>query len=52
MAQERILVVDDEASVRQIVAALLEHQGYDAVTADGGRARRWIGYARTRAMTW
>ena len=30
-------MVDDEASVRQIVAALLEHQGYDAVTADGAR---------------
>jgi putative nucleotidyltransferase with HDIG domain len=33
--QERILVVDDEAPVRGIVAALLEHSGYSPVTASG-----------------
>jgi putative nucleotidyltransferase with HDIG domain len=35
MPQERILVVDDEASVRGIVAALLEHSGYSAKIAGG-----------------
>jgi putative nucleotidyltransferase with HDIG domain len=30
MPQERILVVDDEESVRSVVAALLEHSGYIA----------------------
>jgi len=35
MPQERILVVDDEAAVRGIVAALLERGGYTARTANG-----------------
>ena len=35
MQQERILIVDDEAPVRGIVAALLEHSGYVATTASG-----------------
>src|SRR5580765_3292994 len=35
MPQERILVVDDEAPVRGIVAALLEHSGYTATTVEG-----------------
>ena len=35
MAQERILVVDDEDSVRRIVSALLERSGYRVSTADG-----------------
>lgn len=35
MQQDRILVVDDEAPVRGIVAALLEHSGYDPITASG-----------------
>jgi putative nucleotidyltransferase with HDIG domain len=34
MSQERILVVDDEASVRNIVAALLAHSGYAATIAE------------------
>jgi putative nucleotidyltransferase with HDIG domain len=33
--QERVLVVDDEAPVRGIVAALLEHSGFSPVTASG-----------------
>jgi putative nucleotidyltransferase with HDIG domain len=34
MAHERILVVDDEAGVREIVTALLEHKGYAVAVAD------------------
>ncbi|RXH55903.1 response regulator [Granulicella sibirica] len=33
MAHERILVVDDEPSVRSIVAALLERSGYRVFVA-------------------
>jgi putative nucleotidyltransferase with HDIG domain len=33
----RILVVDDEAHVRSMIAATLERQGYDIVLASGGR---------------
>ena len=35
MPKERILVVDDEVSVRSIVAALLDRQGYATATAGG-----------------
>ncbi len=35
MPQERILVVDDEESVRSVVAALLERSGYAATTIEG-----------------
>jgi len=34
MPQERVLVVDDEESVRNVVAALLEHSGYAATTTE------------------
>ena len=37
MLQERVLVVDDEAAVRGIVAQLLERGGYQATTAGGAR---------------
>lgn len=33
----RILVVDDEAHVRSMIAATLEHQGYEIMLASGGR---------------
>jgi len=33
--QERILIVDDEAAVRNIVSTLLERNGYATTTADG-----------------
>src|ERR1700757_4713076 len=33
----RILVVDDEAHVRSMIAATLERQGYEIVLASGGR---------------
>src|SRR5215469_5989578 len=42
MPQERILVVDDEESVRSVVAAMLKHSGYDPTlinTADEAIAR-------------
>ncbi len=35
MSQERVLIVDDESSVRAILAAVLERHGYFAITADG-----------------
>jgi putative nucleotidyltransferase with HDIG domain len=35
MPQERILVVDDEEAVRCVVAALLEHCGYEITTVEG-----------------
>jgi len=35
MPQERILIVDDEAPIRGIVATMLENRGYSAVTASG-----------------
>ena len=35
MPPERILVVDDEESVRSVVAALLERSGYAATTTEG-----------------
>lgn len=37
MSQEKILVVDDEAAVRTIVAALLERNGYVTTLADGAQ---------------
>lgn len=33
----RVLVVDDEAPVRSMIRATLEHQGYDVQTAESGR---------------
>lgn len=35
MSKERVLVVDDEAAVRNVLAALLEYGGYEATTAAG-----------------
>ncbi len=35
MAQERVLVVDDEEAVRSIVAAVLERSGFTTVSAQG-----------------
>ncbi len=38
----RILVVDDEPSIVSIMTALLESEGYEVATADGGEAGRDI----------
>ncbi len=37
MAQEHILIVDDEAGVRDIVSALLQHAGYRTTTANSAQ---------------
>ena len=37
MAAERILVVDDEEAIREVVATLLEAQGYQCISAGNGR---------------
>ena len=37
MAKEKILVVDDEEPIREVVSTLLEAQGYSCTTADNGR---------------
>ncbi len=43
MAQEKILVVDDEATVRNVVSNLLERSGYRTLTARGGaEALEWL----------
>lgn len=36
MTKKRILVVDDMASIRQVISALLKDSGYDTVQASGG----------------
>ncbi len=38
MAAERILVVDDEESIREVVATMLETQGYRCTAVSNGRA--------------
>ncbi|MDQ6801622.1 MAG: response regulator [Acidobacteriota bacterium] len=36
MPSKRILVVDDDASIRRLVATVLKRERYDVETADGG----------------
>src|ERR1700730_17856257 len=38
MAKARVLVVDDEKSMRDLLSITLEEEGYDVVTAAGGEA--------------
>lgn len=37
MAEEKILIVDDEEAIREVVATLLEAQGYNCVSVGNGR---------------
>lgn len=37
MSTERILVVDDEEAIREVVSTLLESQGYECMVASSGR---------------
>ena len=36
MTQERILIVDDDANIRALLTVLLEHEGYQVLTAMDG----------------
>ncbi len=38
MADARILVVDDERSMREVLLSMLKKEGYDMTVADGGQA--------------
>src|ERR671935_918025 len=38
MAEARVLVVDDERSMRELLAIMLRQTGYDVTLADGGEA--------------
>ena len=38
MADARILVVDDEKSMREVLGITLRQEGYDVTLADGGEA--------------
>src|SRR5262245_46770777 len=43
MANNRILIVDDEEAIREVVASLLEAQGYQCSTAGNGKeALAWL----------
>ena len=47
MSQERILVVEDESVVRQLVARTLEVEGYQVVLAENG----WEGWRQAQNQT-
>ena len=38
MAAARILVVDDERSMREVLFSMLKNEGYDVAVAEGGEA--------------
>ena len=48
--EARVLVVDDERSMRDLLAIMLRKNDYDVTTAEGGR-RRW-GRCGPTASTW
>lgn len=37
MAQEKILVVDDESTVRKVIGEILKNEGYEVTEADSGQ---------------
>lgn len=37
MAKERILVIDDEAEIREIIQLYLVKEGYEVILADNGQ---------------
>jgi two-component system phosphate regulon response regulator PhoB len=37
MAKKKIMIVDDEENVRQLIEAVLQEEGYDVVTAADGK---------------
>ena len=40
MTSAKILIVDDEESIREVVAAILETQGYECVCLSNGQLAR------------
>lgn len=47
MSSERILVVDDEDAIREVVATMLEAKGYECVTATNGQEALALLHARS-----
>ena len=51
MTQYKILVVDDEEGIRNLLDALLSRKGYDVVLAAGGRSG-WNSFGENVPMSW
>lgn len=49
-ARKRILVVDDEESIRKTLKLLLESEGYEVITANNGKD--WALTSRLSTSTW
>ena len=49
---ETILVVDDEASVRELAVQILQRHGYQVLAADCGEAALEIFQTRKAGLTW
>ena len=49
--RRRVLVVDDEESITQLISTVLRYEGFEVRTAESGRDRRQ-GRARRSAPTW
>ncbi|MEM5871249.1 MAG: response regulator [Candidatus Aenigmatarchaeota archaeon] len=37
MVKKKIMIVDDEANLRELVSAILEQEGYEVITAEDGK---------------
>ena len=48
----RILVVEDEKSMRDLLALMLRKEGYAVETAESGDAGQGADRARTASSTW